>query len=84
MSEVPSEAVRAVWNAGDLHDLVAAHRRGDLTPQQVTAAEQQRLAPAGEALGQCGSCGAYRLDGQPPLLHHDGCPETSPLSPFRQ
>lgn len=37
------------------------------------ARAQQERAPDGQADGQC-SCGAYRLDGMPPFLHNDGCP----------
>lgn len=34
--------------------------------------QQMILADEGLARGQC-ACGAYRLDGLPPVLHHDGC-----------
>ncbi len=82
MTDEPTEAARAAWRDGDLHNLVAAYRRGDLTAKQVMAADQQELAKDGTAIGQCQSCGSYRLDGQPPILHHPGCAETPPLTPF--
>ncbi len=81
MSDGPTEAARAAWRDGELHDMVAAYRRGDLTPQQQMAQEQQDLAGNGRAIGQRPACGTFRLAGQPPILHHDGCPETPPLRP---
>lgn len=45
------------------------------------AAAQQELAKTSKAQGQCQSCGSYRLDGKPPFIHRQGCPEDdSPLS----
>lgn len=38
------------------------------------ARRQQDAAIHGEADGQC-SCGSYRADGLPPVLHYDGCTE---------
>lgn len=57
---------------GDLAGPLAAYRRGERTPEQAMAEQQQALAAEGKALGQC-SCGSYRLDGKPPILHNDGC-----------
>lgn len=70
MSDQPTETARAAWRAGDL------------TAQQRMARDQQELAADGKAVGQCQSCGTYRLDGQPPILHHDGCAEKPLLTPF--
>ncbi len=81
MSDRPSDEARAAWHDGDLHSLVAAYRGGNLTPEQIMAAEQQTLASAGKAVGQCASCGSYRLDGRPPLLHQPGCPQKPDLLP---
>ncbi len=81
MTDEPTEATRAAWRGGDLHALVDAHRRGDLTPQQHMARNQQDLAKNGQAVGQCQSCGTFRLGGHPPILHHPSCPEAPPLRP---
>jgi hypothetical protein len=40
----------------------------------MNPAVQQQLAAEGRAVGQCSSCGSYRLDGRPPILHDPGCP----------
>ncbi len=39
--------------------------------------QQQQRAGLGQADGQCRACGAYALDGRPPTLHRNGCPEAS-------
>lgn len=82
MSDEPTEAARAAWCGGDLHALVDAYSRGDLTPQQRMAREQQDLATDGRAVGQCSSCGSYRLDGQPPILHEEDCPSYGTIPPW--
>jgi len=35
--------------------------------------QQRELAATGQALNQCPSCGSYRIDGQPPILHKPDC-----------
>jgi hypothetical protein len=39
------------------------------------AYSQQQLAEKSQAEGQCAHCGAYRLDGRPPVLHGMDCPD---------
>jgi hypothetical protein len=60
--------VRGMTTAEELRAAVEAARRCD-TPELIFAREQQDNAPSGQAVGQC-ECGAYRLDGQPPVLHY--------------
>ncbi len=81
-SSDPTPQARVAWHGGDLHDLLVPYRRGDLTDEQRMTRDQQALAERGGALNQCGSCGTYRADGRPPILHHPGCPETPPLAPL--
>jgi hypothetical protein len=42
-----------------------------MTDQEFIAT-QHALAETGSAVNQC-SCGSYRADGQPPILHNPGC-----------
>lgn len=41
------------------------------------AQKQHVLAPEGMAEGQCVHCGSYRPDGLRPLVHANGCPDSS-------
>lgn len=65
-----------------LSEALEAIHRGELTPVQIKTREQVRLAAEGRAEGQCGSCGTYRADGGPPILHRAGCQEPARLEPL--
>lgn len=43
--------------------------------QDQMAQYQQAFARIGEAISQCPGCGVYRLDGRPPILHREDCPD---------
>lgn len=40
---------------------------------ETMARYQQEFAKIGEAINQCPGCGVFRLDGDPPILHHEHC-----------
>jgi hypothetical protein len=40
---------------------------------EVMARSQHLLALDGKAVNQCPSCGVYRTDGEPPVLHRADC-----------
>ena len=43
--------------------------------ETIRAIEKGKSAfDANLQMNECPSCGAYRLDGKPPLIHEHGCP----------